>query len=152
MSPSRGRKGSGKENLEKKPKRRAKTISARRLTREEIKFRDEVMSKFKYRRPKSRAECRKGARPCPFVSCQYHLYLDVNPVTGSVKLNFPHLEVWELEETCALDIAESGGLTLEEVGEIMNLTRERVRQVERDALGKLKDTGHLESLKEHFDD
>jgi hypothetical protein len=38
--------------------------------------------------------------------------------------------LWELEHTCALDVADKGGITLEEVGAIMNLTRERVRQVE----------------------
>ena len=64
------------------------------------------------------------------MACKYHLYLDVNPETGSIKMNFPDLEPWELEETCALDIAERGGVTLEEVGAILNLTRERVRQVE----------------------
>ena len=69
-------------------------------------------------------------RPCPYVSCKHHLYLDVNPETGSIKLNFPDLEVWEMAETCSLDVADRGGITLEEVGEILNLTRERIRQVE----------------------
>ena len=69
-------------------------------------------------------------RPCPFVSCSHHLYLDVNPETGAIKLNFPHLEVWEMAETCSLDVADRGGITLEEVGAILNLTRERIRQVE----------------------
>ncbi len=41
-------------------------------------------------------------------------------------------------ETCALDVADRGGITLEEVGEIMNLTRERIRQVEVRGLLKLK--------------
>jgi hypothetical protein len=77
-------------------------------------------------------------RPCPFVSCKHHLYLDVNPETGSIKLNFPDLEVWEMKETCSLDIADKSGITLEEVGEIMNLTRERIRQVEVRGLIKLK--------------
>jgi DNA-directed RNA polymerase sigma subunit (sigma70/sigma32) len=67
------------------------------------------------------------------------LYLDVNPETGSIKLNFPDKEVWELEETCALDVAERGGITLEEVGEILNLTRERIRQLEVTALDKMKE-------------
>jgi len=65
--------------------------------------------------------------------------LDVNPETGSVKLNFPDQEPWELENSCALDIAERGGVTLEEVGEILNLTRERVRQVEVTGLVKLRE-------------
>ena len=42
------------------------------------------------------------------------------------------------KHTCALDVAERGGITLEEVGEIMNLTRERIRQVEVRGLLKLK--------------
>ena len=40
--------------------------------------------------------------------------------------------------TCALNVADDGGLTLEEVGELMQLTRERIRQVEARALLKLK--------------
>jgi hypothetical protein len=89
-------------------------------------------------RPRSRADCVYGQRPCMFVSCKHHLYLDVNPSTGSIKLNFPDKEIWELEETCALDVADRGGITLEEVGCIMNLTRERIRQVETRGLSKLR--------------
>jgi len=72
------------------------------------------------------------------VACKHHLYLDVNPETGSIKINFPDLEPWEMNETCALDVADRSGITLEEVGEIMNLTRERIRQVEVRGLLKLK--------------
>jgi hypothetical protein len=81
-------------------------------------------------RPRTRAECAEGARPCPWVACKHHLYLDINPRTGSIKINFPELEPWEMAHTCALDVAEHGSKTLEEIGEITNLTRERVRQVE----------------------
>jgi hypothetical protein len=91
-----------------------------------------------YDRPVNRTQCVSGPRPCLFVACKYHLFLDVNPETGSIKLNFPGREPWELEQTCALDIAERGGVTLEEVGEILNLTRERVRQVEVTGLEKLR--------------
>jgi hypothetical protein len=88
-------------------------------------------------RPVSRGECRDAARPCLFVSCRFHLYLDVNGATGSVKLNFPDKEPWELEHSCALDVAEQGGRTLEELSRLLNLTRERVRQLEHEALSKL---------------
>ena len=64
--------------------------------------------------------------------------LDVHPVRGSIKVNFTDAEVWEMTETCALDVADRGGTTLEEVGAIMNLTRERIRQVEVRGLLKLK--------------
>lgn len=88
-------------------------------------------------RPSHRGECRGQARPCPWIACRYHLYLDVSPRTGSLRLNFPDLEVWELEETCALDVAERGGATLDGVGRLLDLTRERVRQLEQLALVRL---------------
>ena len=89
-------------------------------------------------RPRTREDCRGEARPCPWVSCKHHLYLDVNPRTGSIKLNFPDLEPWELRHTCALDVAEEGGHTLEEIGDITNLTRERVLQLETHGLVELR--------------
>jgi DNA-directed RNA polymerase sigma subunit (sigma70/sigma32) len=61
----------------------------------------------------------------------------VNPDTGTIKLNFPDLKVWEMAETCSLDVADRGGATLEDVGDILNLTRERIRQVEVRGLLKL---------------
>jgi hypothetical protein len=89
-------------------------------------------------RPRTRAECAEGPRPCPHVSCKHHLYLDVSPHTGTIKLNFPDLEVWELSASCALDVADGGGVRLEDVGILMNITRERARQIEAKALGKLE--------------
>lgn len=117
---------------------RSKTIAMKRLTREELRQGALMYPPVDIPRPTSRAECREEIRPCPWVACKHHLYLDINPETGSIKINFPDLEPWELKHTCALDVAERGGITLEEVGEIMNLTRERIRQVEVRGLLKLK--------------
>jgi len=121
----------------KKGRRRSRTIATRRLTKEELAIAEEL-STVEIDRPVLRDVCATGMRPCPYVSCKHHLYLDVNPDTGSIKLNFPDLEVWEMAETCALDVADRGGITLEEVGEILNLTRERIRQVEVKGLQKLR--------------
>jgi hypothetical protein len=104
-----------------------------------------------YDRPRTRAECADGPRPCPYVSCKHHLYLDVSARTGAIKLNFPDLEVWELTESCALDVADRGGTTLEETGAIMNLTRERIRQVEVQALAKLDALDDMMSLRDYAD-
>jgi hypothetical protein len=102
-------------------------------------------------RPQTRGECAEGPRPCPFVRCKYHLYLDVNPETGSIKLNFPDREVWELKDTCALDVADRGAPTLDQIGEIMNLTRERIRQLEERGLRQLRRVGReLGELLEEF--
>jgi hypothetical protein len=117
----------------------------KRLTREELRvgwlvvgvFNEQDKQELFADRPRTRADCRWGnnqQRPCPWVSCKHHLYLDVNPETGSITLNFPDLEPWEMQHTCALDVTERGALTLEEVGEVMNLTRERIRQIEVRAL------------------
>jgi len=124
-----------KERRGRRGRRRAKTIPIKRLTREELRKHAAVLIELgDYRKPRNRADCENAARPCPFVTCKYHLYLDVNPATGAIKLNFPDMEVWDMKESCALDVADRGGITLEEVGEIMNLTRERIRQLEADGL------------------
>jgi hypothetical protein len=131
----------------KRGRRRSKTMSRKEIARELRRQRafglidpelDATMREIEAQRPRSRADCASGARPCMFISCKHHLYLDVNPSTGSIKLNFPDREVWELDQTCALDVADRGGITLEEVGTIMNLTRERIRQVETRGLLKLR--------------
>ena len=85
-------------------------------------------------RPHTRGDCVDADRPCPWVSCRHHLYLDINPHTGTIKLNHPNLEPWELVETCALDVADQGGVTLEVVAGYMKLTRERIRQIEAKGL------------------
>jgi len=102
---------------------RARTISVKRMTKRELEICRLLYPEADYWKPKTRAECKGGPRPCPFISCKHHLYVDVSPRTGAIKLNFPDLEVWELTESCALDIADHGGTTLEDVGAIMNLTR-----------------------------
>ncbi|MGO8968074.1 MAG: sigma factor-like helix-turn-helix DNA-binding protein [Myxococcaceae bacterium] len=120
-------------------KEMARDLRRRRLGGELEPEEAELLKSIESMRPRKRAECVNGPRPCLFVSCKHNLYLDVNPETGSIKLNFPDKEIWELEHTCALDVAEKGGITLEEVGAIMNLTRERIRQVETRGLAKLRE-------------
>lgn len=124
-------------------RRRSMTIARKQMLRERRRLiaQGGLPQIIGYDRPQARSECRQGKRPCLYVACRYHLYLDVNPRTGSIKINFPDLEVHQLDETCALDVAERGGVTLEEVGAIMNLTRERIRQVEATGLEKLRDGG-----------
>ncbi len=153
---------------------RAKTFAARKLTREEMRAGAERLTDPKWaflaqvQRPVTRRDCwteeqarermkvydGKGdgcnaQRPCPFVLCKHHLYTDVNPESGSYRVNFPGMEVWQLRVTCALDVAEAGGDTLEGVGQDINLTRERIRQVEVRGLLNLQahgvDTAKLEA-------
>ena len=142
-----GETGDGRRK--RRDRARAHTISIRRLSKTELARGKMLYPETDYWKPKTRSECVDMERPCPFVSCKYHLYVDVHPVRGSIKVNFTDLEVWEMTETCALDIADRGGITLEEVGEIMNLTRERVRQVETAGLGKLAALTDVARLKDY---
>jgi hypothetical protein len=57
-----------------------------------------------------------------------------------------------MSESCALDVADRGGTTLEDVGAIMNLTRERIRQVEVKALAKLEALRDMMALREYVDE
>jgi hypothetical protein len=134
----RTRRSSGSKRGARKGLRRSKTIPTRRLSKDEIAELRKTLAELEESRPELREDCRTAERPCPYVSCKYHLFLDINPETGSIKINFPDLEVWEMSETCALDVADRGGITLEEVGELLNLTRERIRQVEVFGLDKLR--------------
>ena len=86
-------------------------------------------------RPRTRGECVNGPRPCPWAGCKHHLYLDVH--LDSIYLTYPGLEPEDMDrlvETCSLDVADRGDHTLEQIGELFNVTRERVRQIETRAL------------------
>ena len=95
-----------------------------------------------YQRPRTFADCDAadlGASvPCPFVSCKHHVALDVNERAGSIKSNFPDCDPDEIPHTCTLRVAERGGATLDDVAAVMNLTRERVRQIQDIALAKIR--------------
>lgn len=69
------------------------------------------------------------------MGCKHHLYLDVRRL-GDIQFNFPKLAVEDLKESCALDVAAHGSQTLEKVGELLNITRERVRQIVEAAIQK----------------
>jgi hypothetical protein len=70
------------------------------------------------------------------LRCRHHLYLDVK-ANGSIIVNFPDLEPWELPETCSLDCAELGRMSLDGVGIVMNVGYEWVRRLEKSALEQL---------------
>jgi hypothetical protein len=136
-------------------RRRAKPSRARsiRVARATQKERDRAVRRAielerEFERPGTRVECLNGPRPCPFVSCKHHLYLDVSPTTGTIKLNFPELEVWELTESCALDVAEQGAQPVERTSSLMNVTRERIRQIESLALGRLATLRDVRALRD----
>jgi hypothetical protein len=94
-----------------------------------------------YDRPRTWADCQRGgcnaARPCPWVSCRWNLLLQVegeHVMPDGTPREPDHVLPWQ---SCALDVAERGGATLQEVADLLGMSRERVRQIEERALDKL---------------
>jgi hypothetical protein len=90
-------------------------------------------------RPRTRADCVDGERPCPWVGCRYHLWADVMP-SGSLKIAHD-VDPLDLTESCALDVCAQGSHTLDQVAGRLNVTRERLRQIEEAAIAKLAAAG-----------
>lgn len=92
-----------------------------------------------YDRPRTRGDCLNGSnvRPCPWASCGHHLAYDVDEQRGSLIVN-REIAIEDMRETCSLDMADEGALNLSEVGALLGLSRERVRQIEERALDKLR--------------
>lgn len=88
-------------------------------------------------RPLVRADCEAGPRPCPWLGCRYHLGVDVTPA-GGLHFTLPGGELEDLRETCALDVADRGAISLDELAAILGVTRARAVQVEQRALWRLR--------------
>ncbi|MGD0837240.1 MAG: sigma factor-like helix-turn-helix DNA-binding protein [Polyangia bacterium] len=82
----------------------------------------------------TRGGCRKLPGPCPHAVCRFNLTSERRDSRGAKPASV-HLPV--VREACALEAAEQGGMTLEEIALRLSLTRERVRQIELGALKKL---------------
>jgi hypothetical protein len=110
----------------------------KRLTKEEIAEGLELEEYQGEGRPKTRAECASVPRPCPYVRCRYHLYLDVKKRT--IRIAWPKLDPTQMSASCALDEADANpdGMTLEDIGRRMNITRERSRQLEQAVIRKIR--------------
>jgi hypothetical protein len=87
-------------------------------------------------RPRTRGDCVGDDRPCPWVSCRHHLFIDRISVEGDVVATFD--DIVDMPETCSLDVAERGAMTFEDVGTTLGVSRERVRQIEVEALKSMK--------------
>lgn len=129
----------GREHRSRRPREvRALTVHMGRCPKHVIDVGRRLYPE-EYDRPRVRSECVNGPRPCVFVGCKHNLYLDVSARANgqTIKFNFPDLEPEQMADSCALDVADEGGRTLEDVGALLNVTRERVRQLQQSALTKV---------------
>ena len=108
-------------------------------------------------RPRTRADCAEVPRPCPYVGCRHNLALEVRGDSESIhragvrslslRASAARVEEWSdaavlalshMEETCSIDVSEGGPVSLDKVGEILGISRERVRQIDKFARARLK--------------
>lgn len=92
-----------------------------------------------HERPKTRGDCAQGPRPCPWVGCVWNNFLRVR-ADGSVKLTWPGTEPDEVppEVSCALDVADRGGVTIRELSDAMGVVPQQALNTLNDALAKLR--------------
>jgi len=82
----------------------------------------------------TRGACRRLQGPCPHAVCRFNLTSERRDSRGAKSAQY---QLPVVHETCALEAADLGGMTLEEIASRLSLTRERVRQIELGALKKL---------------
>jgi hypothetical protein len=114
--------------------RRSRTVSYKTVQREVA--RNQIEYPTDIERPKHRSDCANVPRPCPFVTCRYNLFCDIKE-TGALILNYPGLEPDEVVNSCALDLADKGDHSMEEIGRIMRTCRQMVFRVEQIAKAKI---------------
>lgn len=103
-----------------------------------------------YSRPVNRSECRDAERPCPYVGCRYHLFLDIM-ATGSIRFNFPGCQPSDLIHSCALDIADAGKHDLQDIAVLYGMTRGRAVEILDEAIEKIRTADHSDFEIEDFD-
>lgn len=90
-------------------------------------------------RPVTRGDCADGPRPCPWASCTHHAIHGVLLGEAGASLTDDELveRIEAMPASCTLDVADGRDATLESVGDLWGVTRERVRQLEARALRSL---------------
>lgn len=74
------------------------------------------------RPPPTRGDCATLPRPCPALRCRWHLGAE-SEFRGY---------------SCALDLADRGGMTMEAVADVLAVSKARVGQLEAEALVKVR--------------
>lgn len=108
--------------------------------------------------PKIYGDCAKmrelNGGPCNVVGCKWHAFTMLPAkilgyINRGERDDDKILERLFEKETCILRACDRGLDTLEEIGQICRVTRERIRQIEKKAVGKMKHFSRRKKL-EHF--
>jgi len=86
--------------------------------------------------------CRALQSPCEQTQCRYHL--------GVRNLDAALLADDATIPTCALEVAGEGTHTLDQVSQLLGVTKERVRQIEEAALRKIQSAEASRNLRDLF--
>lgn len=119
--------------------------------------------------PGNRQFCIVGPRPCPWLRCREHMFwirenLQPRKAGGdnceSILKKYNDSEIVDMifswPETCSLDVIGKGPHTLETVGNVLGVTRERIRQIESgnrgSAIHKMKGINRARILRDFYID
>lgn len=88
-------------------------------------------------RPKTRAECKDGPRPCPYLGCRHHLYSDEHDTGRQPRFNVEAME--RDRPSCSLDVADDGNARdVDEISKLTGLWHTNVEAALESAMQKLE--------------
>ena len=94
-------------------------------------------------RPTYRHQYAGGARPCPWIGCNYHLIWTVSKIDQMSDDKILKV-LSEMPETCTLDVADKGGLSFRKLAIALGLSRSRAMQL---VIGDKSTKGAIERLR-----
>ena len=96
-------------------------------------------------RPKTRGDCSAGPRPCPWVGCRHHLFLNVTP-KGTIQFleGSDVAALADMPDTCSLDVADRGPEEYANLGPRLHMTAFGARLSGAKAIVRLHQGGSLD--------
>jgi hypothetical protein len=80
----------------------------------------EEIAALEAERPRRRGDCVDGLRPCPWVSCRYHLAHErIRRLSADDAVD----AIERMDETCTLDLADHGGRNVQAIANALGVSR-----------------------------
>lgn len=100
--------------------------------------------------PHTRGGCLNNKRPCPWIRCKHHMIWVFYTKSTFGKNSDDQMAaiICDMKESCTLDMADLGGCTLEQIAQVLGVTREMVRQIQDKSLNRLKHATRQKYLKD----